>query len=61
MSFILNELVRKRKEQALEYQEYLKQVAELAKLVVNKEDPDNNYPDSIKKSEAKKALYDNLD
>lgn len=61
MSFILNELVRKRKEQALEYQEYLKQVAELAKLVVNKEDPYNNYPDSIKKSEAKKALYDNLD
>jgi type I restriction enzyme R subunit len=60
MSFILNELVKKRKEQVLEYQEYLKQVAELAKMVVNKEDPDNGYPDSIKKSEAKKALYDNL-
>lgn len=61
MSFILNELVKKRKEQSIEYQEYLKQIAELAKLVINKEDPDNKYPDSIKWSDARKALYDNLD
>ena len=60
MSFILTELVRKRKESAIQYQEYLKQIAELAKMVINNDDPNNSYPDSIKHSDAKKALYDNL-
>lgn len=60
MSFILDELVKKRKQAVIQYQEYLKQIAELAKMVINKEEPNNNYPASIKWSEALKALYDNL-
>ncbi len=60
MSAILEELVKKRKEKAIEYQEYLKKIAELAEMVLDKEDPTSNYPASIKWSQARKALYDNL-
>jgi type I restriction enzyme R subunit len=59
MSKLLDELVRLRKREALEYEEYLKQVVDLAKKVQN---PANamTYPTTID-SNAKRALFDNLD
>jgi type I restriction enzyme R subunit len=48
MSSILEELVKKRKEKSIEYQQYLKKIAELAEMVMQKEDPTSNYPASIK-------------
>jgi len=58
MGELLDELVRQRKREALEYEEYLKQVVELAKKVQN---PANavTYPTAMD-SNAKRALYDNL-
>lgn len=60
MSSILEELVKKRKQKSIEYQEYLKRIAELAEMALHKEDPTSNYPAAIKWSFARKALYDNL-
>ena len=59
MSKLLKELVRQRKDEALAYEAYLKEVVELAKKVQN---PANSviYPNAINTS-AKRALYDNLD
>lgn len=58
MGKLLEELVRQRKEEALAYEAYLKEVVELAKKVQN---PANamTYPTAIDTS-AKRALYDNL-
>jgi type I restriction enzyme R subunit len=60
MSSLLNEIIKLRREKALNYQEYLEQIRELAKKVVN---PSGNnkssYPDSVD-SAAKQALYDNF-
>jgi len=58
MSKLLDEIIKQRREQALEYQNYLKKIVELAKKV--KEpliEPD--IPSDIN-TVAKKALYDNL-
>ena len=60
MSSLLDEVIRQRREKALSYQEYLEQIRELAKKVVN---PSGNrsasYPDSVDTA-AKQSLYDNL-
>ncbi|HHT9136986.1 MAG TPA: type I restriction endonuclease subunit R, partial [Candidatus Wunengus sp. YC60] len=58
MSEILDQLVRDRRQEALEYQEYLKRVTELTKKV---KDPgkDNHYSPDLN-TRAKQALYDNL-
>lgn len=60
MSLLLDEIIRQRREKALNYQEYLEKIRELAKKVVN---PSGNsrssYPESVD-SAAKQALYDNL-
>lgn len=60
MSSLLDEIIRQRREKALNYQEYLEQIRELAKKVVN---PSGNrsasYPDSVDTA-AKQSLYDNL-
>lgn len=60
MSSLLDEIIRQRREKALNYQEYLKQIRELAKKVVN---PSGNrsasYPDSVNTA-AKQSLYDNF-
>lgn len=58
MSVLLDELIRKRKEQALSYEEYLKKIIDLAKKT---KDPSSSesYPSDIN-SKAKMALYDNL-
>jgi type I restriction enzyme R subunit len=64
MSKILDELVKKRKEDAIEYQEYLKKIEEIIKTEALQkntgEDKSKNYPSSLK-TKALKALYDNLD
>ena len=59
MSLLLDELIKQRKEETLEYQEYLKKIKELAEKVSNPSSS-NHYPASLDSS-AKRALYDNLD
>ena len=58
MSELLDTLIQERKEQALQYKDYLKQIIELSVKVAR---PENNstYPKSLN-SDAQRALYDNL-
>ena len=58
MSELLDEVIRKRKENALEYQEYLKQIIDLAKKSKDPGDSES-YPTHIN-TNAKRAFYDNL-
>lgn len=58
MSELLDEVIKKRKENALEYQEYLKQIIDLAKKSKDPGDSEN-YPTHIN-TNAKRAFYDNL-
>jgi len=58
MSKLLDEIIKQRREEALEYQEYLRRVVELAKKV--KEPLNNSDTPSLINTSAKKALYDNL-
>ena len=59
MSILLNELIKERKQQTIDYLSYLEKIKELAKDVTS---PGTNisYPNSIN-SKAKQALYDNLE
>ncbi len=57
MSDILEELILKRKQQALDYKKYLQELVELTKKVKQLDGQD--YPEQIKTS-GQKALYDNL-
>ena len=58
MSELLEQLIRERKESAIEYKEYLEKIKELADMIV-KPDTKISYPSSIN-TKAKQALYDNL-
>jgi len=58
MSTLLDELIALRKAKAIEYEEYLKRVAKLAKSVGVGAAEDT--PESLKKSRALRAIYDNL-
>jgi type I restriction enzyme R subunit len=58
MSVLLSELVRQRKLGALSYEEFLKKIEELANNLKPQESV--HYPSTID-SEAKRALYDNLE
>lgn len=59
MSVLLDELIKLRKESAIEYEKYLKNIIEVSgKVVVPNKTAE--YPNSIN-SDAKRALYDNLD
>jgi type I restriction enzyme R subunit len=60
MSGLLDALIKERKEQAIDYKEYLEKIKELAARVVKPTRPSNPYPDSIN-SKGKQSLYDNLD
>ncbi len=60
MSVILEELARKRKEEAIAYEEYLKKIEELAKDLLGSNENDEDIPSAIKVSKARRALYDNL-
>jgi len=59
MSILLDELIKLRNEEASEYEEYLKNIVDLA-TKVKKPETSNEYPTSIN-NQAKRALYDNLD
>lgn len=58
MSDLLNELIKKRKQEDVEYKEYLAQIISLTKQVRNPEES-SYYPSSIN-TKSKQALYDNL-
>jgi len=59
LSFILEELILLRKQQTIDYKEYLDQIVELAKNAVSPQTT-NDYPNTIN-TEGLRALYDNLD
>ena len=60
MSQLLDELIQQRKQEALDYKEYLAQMVELAKKVNNPaSDTSESYPSTIDTS-ALRSLYDNL-
>ncbi len=58
LSSLLNDLILQFREKKLTYLEYLQQIHDLAKKVIDKED--RNYPKKIN-TNALKILYDNLD
>lgn len=58
ISVLLDELIRERKRQAIDYEKYLERIVELAKLERNPE-TSNDYPNEMN-TPAKRALYDNL-
>jgi type I restriction enzyme R subunit len=58
MSQLLDALITQRRQEALEYQNYLAQIAELARQVTNPT-TGQTYPNSLDTS-AKRALFDNL-
>lgn len=59
MSVLLDDLIKERKESALNYEKYLKKIVEFVRKV-RKPSSSTNYPSKIN-SNAKRALYDNLD
>ena len=58
MSALLDEIIAMRKAKALEYAEYLQQIAELVKRTVAGHG--DNTPDPLKNNPAIRALYNNL-
>ncbi|WP_272569219.1 type I restriction endonuclease subunit R [Providencia sp. PROV255] len=60
MSVLLNELIELRRQKAIEYQDYLEKIRELAAKVVHPERTASNYPASID-TNPKRAFYDNFD
>lgn len=59
MSTLLAELITLRKQKAIEYQEYLEQMIELAKRVKQPSGSDDQYPSSMD-TQSKRAFYDNF-
>ena len=61
MSELLDAIIEERRKQAIDYQEYLEKIKDLARKVVKPQsDARNPYPESINTA-AKRALFDNLD
>ncbi len=60
MSELLDALIEQRREEAISYEKYLKEVKKLAEGVVKNSNSRSSYPDSMN-SKAKQSLYDNLD
>lgn len=58
MSVLLDELIKRRKEQSLEYEKYLQQIIELSSKV-KKPSANTEYPKTII-SQAQRSLYDNV-
>lgn len=57
MSVLLEELIEQRKQQSIEYQEYLQKIAELVRQI--KQPGSQKYPPAIN-TPARRALYDNI-
>ena len=60
LSEMLQKIIDQRKIEALSYDEYLRQVVELAEAILHPESS-MEYPDAVKDSAAKRALYDFFD
>ncbi|MBQ9348437.1 MAG: HsdR family type I site-specific deoxyribonuclease [Oscillibacter sp.] len=60
LSQMLEEVIEQRKTAAVSYEEYLRQVAALAQAVLHPEE-DDAYPEGIRDSAARRAIYDYLD
>ncbi|MGO9139719.1 MAG: type I restriction endonuclease subunit R [Syntrophales bacterium] len=58
MSKLLNEIIKERKANAVSYEQYLKKIADIAMKVSNPDRED--LPENIRRSPAKRALYNNL-
>ena len=59
LSEMLKRIIMQRKIEAMSYEEYLRQVVELAEAILHPE-TNGSYPDKIKDSAARRALYDYL-
>lgn len=59
MSVLLNELIELRRQEAIEYQDYLEKIRELASKVVRPEQTTSSYPQSMD-TNPKRAFYDNF-
>ncbi len=59
MSVLLDELIKLRNEEADRYEEYLQKIVQLA-IKIKKPETSSEYPTSIN-TQAKRAMYDNLD
>lgn len=60
MSVLLDELIKQRRQQAIDYHEYLEKIRQLAKQVIKPElTAGHHYPSSVD-SAGKRALYDNF-
>ncbi|MBE9144891.1 type I restriction endonuclease subunit R [Planktothrix mougeotii] len=60
MSELLEALIEQRRQEAISYQEYLEQVKQLAKQIIQSEGfAESNYPPSLD-TPGKRSLYDNL-
>jgi len=57
MSQLLDELIKRRKEEALEYEQYLEEIKKLAEQI--SQPTSSSYPETLK-SNATRALFDNL-
>lgn len=57
LSEMLKKIILQRKIEAMSYEEYLRQVVELAEAILHPE-TNGSYPDEIKDSAARRALYD---
>lgn len=57
LSEMLQKIITQRKIEAMSYEEYLRQVVEMAEAILHPEDS-GNYPDEIKDSAARRALFD---
>lgn len=60
LSEMLQMIIDQRRIEAMSYEEYLRQVVELAQAILH---PENNsgYPDAVKNSEARRAFFDYFD
>ena len=55
----LKDIIKQRKIGALSYEEYLRQVVELAEAVMHPE-KDDDYPEAVRESPARRGLYDHF-
>ena len=59
MSVLLDELIKQRRQKAIDYQEYLERIRELSRKVIRPEQAGASYPASLD-TQAKRAFYDNF-
>ncbi|MBT2663044.1 HsdR family type I site-specific deoxyribonuclease [Bacillus sp. ISL-45] len=60
LSEMLQVIIDQRRIEAMSYEEYLRQVVELAQAILHPEE-NSGYPDAVKNSEARRAFFDYFD